>query len=302
MNRILTTDAVEEYLEYIKSIKCESPNSIRAITHDLNLMLKWTVNTPYLSDIKIEDLRFPLSYMVKKHKKAATINRYLSSVRSFFTYCRTHSYIDSNISLQLKLAKQSKHLPAFLTESEAESICLAPLDSSILWPKRDRALFEALYSSGLRISELLGIKTKDLFNNNSSVIVHGKGGKDRQAFFSEEAVEAIGDYLSERARKFFGKEKEEGCPYLFISLKGTPLSSRGARFILDEYIKVLGERPAIHPHTFRHTFATTMLNHGADIRVVQKLLGHSSISTTQIYTHIAREKLFDIYKNCHPHA
>ncbi len=158
-----------------------------------------------------------------------------------------------------------------------------------------------MYSSGCRVSEIISLKISDLENGNSSAIVTGKGKKDRRVFFEEDAKKALDDYLNDRKNRF-QNQAEGDCPYLFVNQNGTHLTSGGVRYILSRYSGEEGINHHINPHAIRHTFATSMLSNGADVRYIQEMLGHSSISTTQRYTHITTESLIEIYKKAHPHG
>lgn len=173
-----------------------------------------------------------------------------------------------------------------------------PEKKEILWEARDKALFEMLYSSGCRVSELVSIKISDFAGDYSNVIVKGKGSKDRKVFFESDAQNALKLYLKDRNLRFLHLNED----ILFLNQKGKPLTTQGVWYILNRYSGAEGTGRHISPHTFRHTFATALLTNGADIRLVQEMLGHSSISTTQRYTHITTERLKEVYWNCFPHS
>ena len=186
-----------------------------------------------------------------------------------------------------------------MTKEEVNELCNLPEEKALLWPSRDEALFKVLYSTGCRVSEIQGLKLKDISSDFESALVFGKGRKQRYVFFSKDAKEALKLYIQERKERV-KVPNDKG--FLFVNQQGNPLTDGGIRYIIDRYTSVEGTNKHMNPHAFRHTFATTMLNNGADIRVVQELLGHSSISTTQRYTHITAEKLIEIYNRAHPHG
>jgi integrase/recombinase XerC len=185
-----------------------------------------------------------------------------------------------------------------MTQTEVDEICRMPDEKKILWPARDKAIFEVLYSSGCRVSEISSLKMQDISSDLKSAVVTGKGRKDRKVFFEEDARNALKKYFAERKEKFPQKE----FAFLFVNQNGRPLSSRGIAYILNRYSGAEGTNRHVSPHVFRHTFATSMLNDGADIRAVQELLGHSSISTTQRYTHVTLERLKKVYGESFPHS
>jgi integrase/recombinase XerC len=174
-----------------------------------------------------------------------------------------------------------------------------PGTAGILWPQRDRALILVMYSGGLRVSETVSLSLKDLERDLSGARVTGKGDRERQVFFSGEAGEALGDYLPSRKMRI---RAEKPTDRLFISRKGTPISVPGVRWIIAKYSERSGLEKDIHPHSLRHSFATHLVNSGCDVRVVQELLGHASISTTQRYTHVETERLKRVYRKSHPHG
>ncbi|MDR1803437.1 MAG: tyrosine-type recombinase/integrase, partial [Treponema sp.] len=169
----------------------------------------------------------------------------------------------------------------------------------ILWPERDKALILAMYSGGLRISETASLSLKNMEADFSGARIIGKGNKERRVFFSDEAIEAVSAYLAARKERI---KAERPTDKVFISLKGEPISVPGVRWIISKYAERSGLDKAIHPHSLRHSFATHLVNSGCDVRVVQELLGHASISTTQRYTHVNMDHLKKVYHNAHPHG
>ena len=216
-----------------------------------------------------------------------------------FKYARRLEYISNDPTLDIKNVKNPVRVPGFMTQSEVEAMCDAPQKNELLWEKRDRALFEMLYSSGCRVSEMAGLKLSDFSSMYQSAIITGKGSKQRRVFFSEEAVKALKEYLIERKEKI---PQEKTVNNVFVNQKGGALTARGIRFIVMKYSLSEDSQKNITPHSFRHTFATSLLTNGADVRVVQELLGHSSISTTQRYTHITTAQMIKTYNSAHPHG
>ena len=189
-----------------------------------------------------------------------------------------------------------------MTAAEVNQLCNTPLKNELLWQSRDECLFKMMYSSGCRISEITNLKLSDFMDNYHSAIVTGKGNKQRRVFFGEEARNALARYYQDRKKVMAENHIEKPTDQLFINQKGEPISVAGIRYIITRYSGVEGTNHHVNPHAFRHTFATTMLNNGADVRIVQEMLGHSSISTTQRYTHVTTEKLIEIYNKAHPHG
>lgn len=300
------SETIEDFLVYQKSIRNLSDNTIESYKKNL-IYLNDYVAQKYslhndkvlLENISLQDLRFCVGCLSKEKKSPASINQFIAAVRTFFAYCRKFEYIKSNPALELKTVKIPKRIPRYMTEEEVDNLCNEPTEKELLWLERDKALFEMMYSSGCRVSEIGEIKFSDLSSDYSSAIVLGKGSKQRRVFFSKEAQLSFKEYLLSKNAKFPSLKNSE---YIFVNQKGTKLSIRGIRYIVSRYSSFEGTNKPVSPHAFRHTFATTMLSNGADIRVVQEMLGHSSISTTQRYTHITKKKLIETYNLSHPHG
>lgn len=299
-------EIIEEFLIYSSSIRCFSPNTITGYSNDLKMFLSLlekqgagSVECINIDDINLQNLRSCISFLSKEKKAASTINRFISSVRALFAYAQRMHYSNKNPSLEFRTVKMPKKVPRYMTESEVNAICAQPEVKELLWAERDKAIFEALYSSGCRVSELASLSIDDLSGDGSSAVITGKGKKDRRIFFSPEAVQAIKSYLPYRSEHI---RAEKPVNALFINQAGTRLSARGIRFIAARYSSLEGTCKPVSPHAFRHTFATSLLSKGADIRVVQELLGHSSISTTQRYTHLTTAQLIETYNKSHPHG
>ena len=285
------------------SVKGLSPNTVEGYKNDYRLLLEFLGENRELEDVNREDLNLCIGELSKLKRKNASINRFISSVRTLFAYCLKFNYILKSPSLSLKTVKKSKVMPRFMTEGEIEALCELPSKNELLWESRDKALFEMLYSSGCRVSEIAALKISDFQGGTGSAVVHGKGGKDRIVYFGREAQKSFLEYLKDRkkillAHNASGKDVQT----VFINQKGGALSAGGIRYILSRYTGVEGTGRHMNPHAFRHTFATQMLSNGCDVRIVQELLGHSSISTTQRYTHVTTEKLIETYRKAHPHS
>lgn len=307
-------DLIQEFLAWQGGVRGLSPHSVSAYRNDLEAMRTMLIRVnacaqnagaePALASVTGEDLRACIGMLSRENRAASSINRFSASVRNFFAYCRRFEYIKVNPAEDLKNVKMPVRVPKFMNAAEIDEMCAQPSKAPLLWEARDRALFEALYSSGCRVSELASLKMSDISARLDSALVRGKGGKDRRVFFSAEAVDALKTYIGEREQKLRekGEEAYKGAQTLFINRSGTNLSARGIRFIVSRYSSLEGTKRHVSPHTFRHTFATAMIREGADIRSVQEMLGHASLSTTQRYTHITSAELKALYNRAHPHG
>ena len=301
---LTVSQACEEYLLYIGSVKSLSVNTVTGYREDFSHLVEMTGSGKLVSDLTLMDMRECVGILSRKKYSASSINRFIASLRGMMAYCKKFGYIDVNPALELKGLKLPKKLPRFMTQTEVDSLCRVPDEASILWEKRDKALFEMLYSSGCRVSEIVGLKIHDLTSDFSSAIVTGKGKKDRRVYFEKDAREALEAYLKDRDERFpqFSLGGAFPVQNVFLNNKGGALTDNGVRYILSRYTGPEGTNRHISPHAFRHTFATAMLSNGADIRMVQEMLGHSSISTTQRYTHVTTERLKEVYAQAFPHS
>lgn len=298
MGNISLKDCITEFLLYLESVKGFSHNTIVAYSEDYRHLCSFIDENTLMSDIKKEDLKACISDLSIKKYSVASLNRFISAVKSLFAYSKKINYTCNNIALEIKTIRQEKHLPKFMTKSEIDELCNLPEAKDLLWQSRDKAIFEMFYSSGCRVSELASLELSDFKNDYSSAIITGKGNKDRKVFFAQDAQKALKEYLLDRNARFPKSQVKK----LFLNQKGGALSVKGIRYIVYRYSGIEGTNKHISPHTFRHSFATAMLENGADIRIVQDLLGHSSISTTQRYTHITTQRLKDVYNQAFPHS
>ena len=295
--------AIDEFLLYMGSVKGLSENTVIGYKNDYILLLELLGNDRELDDIVREDLNVCIGELSKLKRKSTSINRFISSMRTLFSYCHKFGYIKTNPALSLKTVKISKLMPRFMTESEVETLCAMPEKNELLWESRDKTLFEMLFSSGCRVSELAALKISDFNGGIGRAVVRGKGNKDRVVYFGEAAQKAFLEYLKDRKKLIMEKGLDpKNIQNVFVNQNGTALTTGGIRFILSRYTGVEGTKHHINPHAFRHTFATQLLSNGCDVRVVQELLGHSSISSTQRYTHVTTEKLIETYRNAFPHS
>ena len=299
---MILSELVEEFLLYLGAVRGLSENTVLGYKNDLKELQKFLAPTLDIQTITKENLLLSIGQLSKEKKAAASVNRFIAAVRTMFSYALKFGYIKKNPALDLKTVKLPKRVPNFMTQPEVNQLCEQPVNNELLWEKRDHALFTMMYSSGCRISEITNLKLDDFMDNYHSAIVTGKGNKQRKVFFAQEARNALALYLQDRKKVLESHNIAEPTRQVFINQKGHPLSVGGVRFIISKYSGAEGTNHHINPHAFRHTFATTMIGNGADVRLVQEMLGHSSISTTQRYTHITTERLIDIYNKAHPHS
>ncbi len=292
----------EEFLVYIASVRCLSENTVTGYRKDLTQLMEFIGEECDITKISKESLLLCIGEQTRRHKAAATVNRFIAAFRTLFSYAYQLGYVKKNPALEIKNVKSKKHMPRFMTEPEVQKLMDEPKVNELLWEKRDTAIFAMLYSSGCRISELTNIKLSDFARNGHSAFVRGKGDKMREVFFGDKAFSALQEYLKDRKKLLESCGGDNSTDRLFINQHGQPITVGGMRYIITRYSGKDGTNHHVNPHAFRHTFATTMLNNGADVRIVQELLGHSNISTTQRYTHITKEHLIDVYHTAHPHS
>jgi len=293
-------ELVNEYLDYLSSVRGLSERTASAYSRDLSHFIAYCTNHDFLPDGAAPDqVRGFIADLSAEGVASVSVNRALSSIRGFYRWMLRFGYRGDDPTIPLRNLKTPKTLPAFLWEGEMAHFSELPDTAGILWPERDKALILAMYSAGLRISETAALSLKNMERDLSGARIIGKGNKERQVFFSEEAREALQGYISTRQQRI---KAERPTDRLFISLKGGPISVPGVRWIISKYAERSGLGKNIHPHSLRHSFATHLMNSGCDVRVVQELLGHASISTTQRYTHVDMERLKKVYAKAHPHG
>jgi tyrosine recombinase XerC len=290
----MTQKYIEKFIRYLEIEKNYSGNTTLNYRLDLEDFQKFSGDTE-IEKIDYLLLRRYLAVLKNNNLATRTICRRLSALRSFFKFLTREGHLKSNPILILSSPKQEKHLPSFMTEEE---VCRL-IESAFVKNEsddralRDRAILETFYSTGIRISELVNLNIQDIDFISGVVKVMGKGRKERIAPIGDTAMKAIREYLEKRK-----KENEA----VFLNKQGKKITARGVRDVVKKYIRRLGMRQGLSAHTFRHSFATHLLNRGADLRTVQELLGHANLSTTQIYTHLTTERLKDIYDKAHPRA
>jgi integrase/recombinase XerD len=275
-----------------------SRNTLDAYRRDLNQLAAWLgkEHGKTLEAAGHADLLGYLAFKVRARTKATTTSRQLSSLKRFYRYCLRQGRIKADPTLKIDSPKLPRSLPKNLTEEDVEDLLRAP-DVEQSLGLRDRAMLETLYASGLRVSELVTLKLAQVSQDMGVVRVVGKGSKERLVPLGEEALAWIRRYLKEaRPALLAGRASDD----LFVTARGAAMTRQMFWHLLRGHARKAGLKKPISPHTLRHAFATHLLNHGADLRVVQLLLGHSDISTTQIYTHVARERLKQLHAKHHP--
>ena len=287
---------LEEYLKYLKYERNYSEETINSYEEDLVEFFDF-LNRENLDllTIRYEDVRFFLMGLDEKKNKSTTISRKLSSLRGFYKFLINREYTNNNPFILIKTPRKEKKLPRFFYYNELEEM-FDSIDITTPLGQRNRLILEVLYASGVRVSELVNIKLKDI--NDEEIKVLGKGNKERITRIGDYAREILDLYLSD-GYKELNKNNSE---YLFLNNNGKKLTTRGIRYILDEVIKNTNVKKKISPHMLRHSFATHLLNEGCDILSVQELLGHESLTATAIYTHVTTDRLKDVYFKTHPMA
>ncbi|GBF49899.1 tyrosine recombinase XerC [Leptospira ryugenii] len=292
---------VESFLAYRTYLKIEknySEHTLFAYLRDLKFFFEFCLKEEidFLS-VDVLDVRgYFADLKTTKKLDKRTQSRKLSSLRTFYKFLFREEKIPANPILSVSFPKTKKKLPKNFTPIETEEILeFESEEKTNSLNARDKAIVEILYSTGLRVFELVNAKLSDLNMELTSLKVMGKRRKERYVFIGDEAREALKSYLDERGNAHKAEE-------IFLNQRGTKLTTRGIRYILAERRALLGMEKPITPHKFRHTFATDLLNAGADIRAVQELLGHSSLTSTQVYLSVSRDRLREVYRNAHPHA
>ncbi|MHC4394857.1 MAG: tyrosine recombinase XerC [Planctomycetota bacterium] len=263
------------------------------------LATKTTVNidqTLLVADVNA--VRAYMAFLNEKQYSKATVARKLATLRSFYKFLVKRNRITSNPVTVVRTPKQDKKLPRFLEYDQVKRLLETPPLNSWLGA-RDRAILETLYSTGIRVSELVALNMDDIDFLGEVLHIRGKGKKERVTPIGSSALQVIQHYMEFRNKRAQNNSNFD-TKVLFVNKHGRRLSTRSVRRKMDKYLKMAGLDPAISPHTLRHSFATHMLNNGADLRSVQELLGHQSLSTTQVYTHLTTKRLKDVYENAHP--
>ncbi|MFP7169116.1 tyrosine recombinase XerC [Terribacillus sp. 7520-G] len=292
---------VQEFKSYLQVEKHASPHTVYYYLNDVNFFLEFL----HSESISFEQadpaaVRVFLTRLYEKKLSRRTVSRKISSLRSFYKFLEREDVVSANPFLRLVQPKAPAYVPSFLYEQELEKLFEAS-DLGTPLGQRDQAILECLYGTGMRVSECAGIEIDDVDLSIGTVLVRGKGRKERYVPFGSFMERAIRRYLQDGRERLLEKSKEE-TGKLFLNSRGKPITERGIRLILNKLVEQSAVHMHLHPHKLRHTFATHMLNEGADLRAVQELLGHEHLSSTQIYTHVTKDRLRTIYMNTHPRA
>jgi len=282
---------VEKFLRYLETERGASEHTVRSYRRDLDAFFEYVRSE--IESLDETDIRGFVADQITRGLSKTTAGRRLATLRSFFSFLHREGYVKANPARLVKTPKKANLLPRFLTVDDVFSLVEKPEGIGFL-PARDKAILELLYASGLRVSELAGLDQDDINVKEGLLKARGKGRKERIAPIGRKALDALQAYMIERVLL---KKKDRA---FFLNRRGTRLTDRGVRRIVVKYAKAILLDGRIGPHTLRHTFATHLLQGGADLRVIQELLGHASLATTQKYTHLDITHLMDIYDRAHP--
>lgn len=293
-----------DFLTHLGLEKNASDKTVKSYREDLTQALTFARDHLKKKQIAPADwttrlLRAFVAWLHEQKYAKTTIARRLAAVRSFGKYLCRQSVLTQNPAQGLRGPRPDKHLPHFLTLADIQKLLVAPPDTD--WAgRRDRAMLETLYASGIRVSELVGLDLLAVDLNDGVITVRGKGKKERLALLGPDAITAVRRWLDDRAVLL--KQVNKDTPAVFLNNKGGRLTTRSVGRLLEKHLKTAGLDPRTSPHTLRHSFATHMLDAGADIRGVQELLGHKSLATTQVYTHVSTQRLQKSYQKAHPRS
>ena len=301
---------IDRFIDHLRIERNASVHTLRSYAADLEQLRRFLISKELYTDensgdvsvAKIDRLaiRAFLSHLFRERKKSSLVRK-IAAQRSFFAYLVAEGILPLNPAEMVATPKQDKPLPTFLPVDEVFSLMDAP-DPTGIWGARDRAILEVLYSCGIRVSELVGLSDGDADSFLGILKVYGKGGKERIVPIGEKAMKALQQYLPLRD-EVLAQRKRQGTPSpFFINTRGGRLTSRSVARILQKHILRCGLLRRVSPHALRHSFATHLLDAGADLRSIQEMLGHVSLSTTQKYTHVSADKLMEIYDRAHPRA
>jgi len=291
---------LERYLEYLKAVRRLSPHTLCSYRRDLELF-KGFLRESGRAEEELDQAgaRAFIGSLTRKGLSSRSINRALSAVRGYYRFKQRYGYGGQNPFKQIRSLRTGKWLPGVLFEGEVAELLSAP--AADFWSLRDLLIAELLYSTGCRVSELAAIDVKDLDLKSRSIRITGKGGKQRLVFIGRQAAGVLIDYLSRR-KSHIPADDPRGGMALLLNRRGRRLTVRGIQLIVENLLRVSSIQKPASPHTLRHSFATHLLDRGGDIRAVQELLGHASLSTTQVYTHLSIDRLKKVYERAHPHA
>jgi tyrosine recombinase XerC len=297
---------VDRFVEYMSVVKDLSEHTVRAYATDIVQFVNFLREEGVGDDLASLDSKIVRRYLARLHRQGnskSSIARKLASLRAFFKFLLRRGKIEIDPTIGIASPKLEKKLPKYLREDQIEKLMLSPNTSSPLG-LRDAAILEVMYATGVRVSELVGMNLQDVDLPAGEIRVLGKGSKERIVLLGRSAQKALEAYLNAGRGKLLSNRGSTRLheDAVFLNKNGRRITARSVYRLLDKYFSKVSDELKISPHVIRHTFATHMLEHGADLRSIQELLGHSSISTTQIYTHVSRERLRQVYESAHPRA
>lgn len=293
---------LHQFKEYMQIEKNYSTHTILHYTKDIELLFQFMKEQGIanLQEIEYFDARLFVSKLFDLSYKRSSISRKISCLRSFYSFLMREGKVEKNPFQMLSLPKKERRLPSFFYEEEMNKLLNGQFEDGPIG-QRDKLLLELLYSTGIRISEAEGLKLENIDFHIGTILVLGKGRKERYIPFGRYAHDLLCNYINGGRHQLLSKGKKDHS-FLFVNFRGGPLTARGMRNILNKLMNNAAMQAKIHPHMLRHTFATHMLNNGADLRSVQELLGHSHLSSTQVYTHVTKDHLKKTYQSFHPRA
>lgn len=296
-------DVIQSYVDFLTNQKMYSNHTVSAYLNDINIFNKYVIDEDYtLFSVDTTVIRNFLENQLLDGISKRSLKRRLVSLKGLYTFMKEKNIIKVNPFICITSPKTDKNLPDFLYEEEIKKLFLENAKRQDPYMSRDQAIIELLFASGLRVSELCSIKLNNIQLKQRFIRVLGKGKKERIVPFSLSAQSAIDMYMKTLRMDLIQKKNSKHDNHLFLNEYGNPLTSRGVQYILNSIENKLGLGMDLHPHKFRHTFATTMLDRGADLRTIQEILGHESLSTTQVYTHISSKRMKEDYSKYFPRS
>ena len=293
-------ESIEKFLNYIQQVNSGSKHTLEAYERDIKMFTDFLIKEG-IDKFEEVDRTIVMNYIAYLREecfyKSNSVLRRISTLRSFFTYLSEYGALSTQPFAYIKLGKKTRNIPEFLYYEEMERL-LESIDLATLEGQRNRAMFELMYASGLRVSEVCELQIRDIDFSQMFLRIVGKGDKERVVPFYPQAGQFVKDYIRTVRPQFTDSTHD----FVFVNKNGKPLTTRGIQYILNKVVDASGLMMKVHPHMFRHSFATHLLDNGADLRVVQELLGHSSLSTTQIYVHVTQERLKSAYLEALPRA
>ena len=299
-SRESTEELLHNYVNYLSVERHASPYTVRNYTHDLRHFLEF-LNKEKVATFEEVDrllLRRYITSLIEQGFEKASVAAKLSALRSFYRYLMRENIVSSNSLLTVSSPKLERHLPSFLSSDEVDMLLEGP-DTSTPLGQRDKAMLELLYAAGLRVSEIVGLDLGNVNLEAREIRVWGKGSKERMVLMGKPAAAALDLYLREGRKRLLGNYRTQA---VFVNRYGRRLSERSVQKVIKRYALGAGLDKRVHPHMLRHSFATHLLDGGADLRVVQELLGHANLSSTQVYTHVTQRQARKVYLKAHPRA